>query len=580
MLIEKYSWKKFVADYWILLKGRRFRFVYYSTMRGVANLLHFVETFLLGMVVDFFVDYNQGDSLMPFYYLVIGIGAIGLFLLWLRFYGKIRMQTIAAELRKETRMKAMSNMLRLGLKWHEKEDSGTKLQRINKGGESIYYGIFKFSNEGLTILAALVGSFVAFLLLDWKYSLFVLIFGLIFIHIILRFNKRISYWEERQNNIQERISGKLHESTSNLLTIKSLGLKKEFEEKSGKYEKQYFEIWKKKRRATELKTKVTKAFAAITFALFVLLVGLDVVKGNLTVGLILVFTSYFGKCKRALFDTSNHLREMIAIRSAVGRFMTIYGKIIKEDKGEAIKRNWRKIIVKNLSFRYRKELTLKDLNLTIKRNEKVGIVGKSGCGKSTLTKLLLRLYEPHQGKIMIDDKNLNEYSQESITQTISTVPQDSEMFNLSLLENVTVVSAKKDFDKFKKAVKIAQLDKLVNQLPKGLNTLLGEKGYKLSGGERQRVGLARAIYKDSSLLILDEATSHLDSKTEDLIQKSLEKELKDKTLLIIAHRLSTLKNVDRIIVMSKGRIVEEGTFEELIKKKSKFWELYQLQRNK
>jgi len=181
---------------------------------------------------------------------------------------------------------------------------------------------------------------------------------------------------------------------------------------------------------------------------------------------------------------------------------------------------------------------------------------------------------------MVDDIDLKEFKHTSITDTVGVVLQEAEMFNLSLLENVTISSTKVDAEKFKKAAQISQLEPIIKQLPSGLNTLIGEKGYQLSGGQRQRVGIARAVYKDSSILVLDEATSALDSKTEDLIQKSLDKHLKNATMLIIAHRLSTLRNVDRIIMMEKGKIIESGTFEQLLQQRGKFYELYQLQKNK
>ena len=151
------------------------------------------------------------------------------------------------------------------------------------------------------------------------------------------------------------------------------------------------------------------------------------------------------------------------------------------------------------------------------------------------------------------------------------------MFDMTLAENLSISSLKRNASLLEKSIKISSLAKVIEKLPKGLSTLLGEKGYKVSGGERQRIGIARAIYKNSSVLILDEATSHLDSKTEQDIQESISKELKDKTSIIVAHRLSTLKNVDRIIVMEDGKIVEQGKFNELVKKRGKFFSLYKLQ---
>ena len=258
--------------------------------------------------------------------------------------------------------------------------------------------------------------------------------------------------------------------------------------------------------------------------------------------------------------------------------MTIFRQEVVVQKGARISKKWKTINFENISFKYKNQNVLDIFNLQLNRGEKIGIVGKSGCGKSTLVKILLGLYNPSKGIISIDDKNLQEFSHDSITKEFSIVLQESEMFNLTLLENVTISSRKKDINKFKLAAKVAHLHNVIAKLPLGLNTLIGEKGYQLSGGERQRVGLARAIYKDSSLLILDEATSALDSKTEKHIQTELDKE--KRTMIIIAHRLSTLKNVDRILFMHKGKVAEMGSYSELIKKKGHFYKMNLLQKQR
>ncbi|MBS3074621.1 ATP-binding cassette domain-containing protein, partial [Candidatus Pacearchaeota archaeon] len=181
-------------------------------------------------------------------------------------------------------------------------------------------------------------------------------------------------------------------------------------------------------------------------------------------------------------------------------------------------------------------------------------------------------------EVTFDGVSLENIKQSSISKRISIVLQDSEMFNMSLEDNV-MISGEENSKHLSWAAKVANLKPVIKNLPKGLKTIIGEKGYKLSGGERQRVGIARAVYRNSDILILDEATSHLDSKTEKIIQENLERELHGKTMIIIAHRLSTLKNVDRIIVMDEGKIVEEGKFDELIKKRGLFSQIYKIQQH-
>ena len=578
---EGYGWKLYLKDYWALLEGSRAKFVFYTLLRSFSNLAPFAATYFLGQIIDFFIVYQKGDSLQTFYYLVLGIALAGVFQVWLRVFAKVHMQTIAANIRKDVRVKAMSKLMHLELKWHEQEETGSKIHKINQGGESIFNGIKDFSNSGLTILTNIIGSIAIFIGLNYKYAIFSLVYAVVYLYVDKLFNKKLNYWQDELNKTKEKVSGKIHESASNVLTVKSLGLNESFQKSAEVQEKAYYNTWLKKRAIGEQKLKVIKTFSAFVNASFILLVGFDFIRGSISLGSILIFVNYFGRLLDALHETSHHMSEFIASKSGVGRFMTIFRKeIINREKGKVkVSKNWKRIEFKNIWFKYKETFALNNFKLVIKRGEKVGLVGKSGCGKSTVSKLLLGLYQPQKGELLIDDRNVNDYSHKSITDTISVVLQESEMFNLSLLGNVTIISPKKDIDKFKKAAAISQLEPLIKRLPLGLNTLIGEKGYQLSGGERQRVGIARAVYKDCSFLVLDEATSALDSKTENLIQKSLERHMKDKTLLIIAHRLSTLKKVDRIVVMDKGRAVEEGTFEELAAKKGLFYKLYQLQKN-
>jgi len=271
--------------------------------------------------------------------------------------------------------------------------------------------------------------------------------------------------------------------------------------------------------------------------------------------------------------------ELIRIKADMARFMTIYKLGVNNRHGtETLEKKWERINFKNLSFRYKQKYVLKDFNLNVQKGEKIGIVGKTGSGKSTLIKLLLGLYPLQKGKISIGGKTLESYSQETLNDNFSVVLQESEMFNTSLKENVMISAKEHSNKRFKKALEISQLDELVGKLPQSVHSLLGEKGYKVSGGERQRVGIARAIYKNTPILILDEATSALDSKTEKKIQEAMNTTFADKTMIIIAHRLSTLKNTDRIIVLDKGKIVEEGSFNSLLKQKGLFYEYYELQK--
>ena len=226
---------------------------------------------------------------------------------------------------------------------------------------------------------------------------------------------------------------------------------------------------------------------------------------------------------------------------------------------------------KNVSFTYGQNLAaVKNISLSIQAGEKIGLVGASGAGKSTLVSLLLRLYEPQKGTVLIDSININDITQSSLRKQIAMVTQETALFNRSARDNIMYGNPNATEKDLIRASRQAEAHDFIQDLEdhrgrKGYDAHLGEQGVKLSGGQRQRIALARAILKDSPVLVLDEATSALDSEVENSIQNALELVMENKTVLAIAHRLSTLAKMDRIIVLSDGQIVEEGTHKKLLK---------------
>ena len=248
------------------------------------------------------------------------------------------------------------------------------------------------------------------------------------------------------------------------------------------------------------------------------------------------------------------------------------------------KENAKKLVVKqgqiefqNLYFKYKKRYVLKNLSLSIKPGERVGIVGASGAGKTTLVNLLMRFYEPQRGEILIDGQDIKDIKQDSLRDNIAFIPQDPTMFNRTIGENIGYGKFNATKTQIKHAAQQASADKFIMETEKGYDSLVGDRGIKLSGGQRQRIAIARAFLKNAPILVLDEATSALDSETEMAIQKSFDKLSKNRTTIAIAHRLSTLRNMDRIIVMNKGVIVEQGTHKNLLRKRGLYYKLWQMQ---
>ena len=238
------------------------------------------------------------------------------------------------------------------------------------------------------------------------------------------------------------------------------------------------------------------------------------------------------------------------------------------------------IAFENVNFGYGENTIFKHFNLNIKNGEKVGIVGLSGAGKTTVCSLLLRMYDVASGDIKINNIDIRDVTQDSLRKNISFVPQDAALFNRTILENIKYAKPTATKKEVIAAAKKANIHEFIMSLPKGYNTLVGNNGIKLSGGQRQRISIARALLKDAPILILDESTSALDSENEMLIQKSLQKAMAGKTTIKIAHRLSTLSDMDRIIVIQKGKIIETGTHNQLLRKNGVYSKLWHIQTKK
>jgi subfamily B ATP-binding cassette protein MsbA len=251
---------------------------------------------------------------------------------------------------------------------------------------------------------------------------------------------------------------------------------------------------------------------------------------------------------------------------------------IRDRPGAGIaSRDFKTIEFRNLVFKYEDEMVLKDINLTVKAGQTIAIVGKSGGGKTTLVNLIPRFYDVTGGSILIDGKDIRDLSIESLRSLTAIVTQQTFLFNDTVKDNIAYGDTAKQFEDIVRAAQSAYAEEFIGALPLGYDTIIGESGIKLSGGQRQRIAIARALLKNAPILILDEATSSLDTQSEREVQNALDTLMKGRTSFVIAHRLSTIMNADRIIVLKDGRIVEQGRHEDLIARGGEYKSLYEQQ---
>ncbi|CAD7782298.1 Lipid A export ATP-binding/permease protein MsbA [Candidatus Methanoperedenaceae archaeon GB37] len=281
---------------------------------------------------------------------------------------------------------------------------------------------------------------------------------------------------------------------------------------------------------------------------------------------------------KGLSNVHNTVQQGVAAAIRVFEVLDTYSEH-KKTEGIKLPRFSQSITYENVWFKYDQEQSwvLKDINLTIKKGEKVALVGPSGAGKTTIVHLLPRFYELKKGKIIIDGYDAQEVSLDSLRAQIAIVSQEMVLFNDTIRNNIYYGRLDASEEEIIAAAKAAYAYDFIQKLPEGFDTVIGERGVRLSGGEQQRICIARAILKNAPILILDEATSFLDTESEMIVQKAMENLLKERTALIIAHRLSTIRKADKIVVLHNGQIVEQGSHEELLGKGGLYQRLYEIQ---
>lgn len=460
--------------------------------------------------------------------------------------------------------------------------AGSLTQKINKYARAFERLTDKMAADGLPLFVRGIGTFFAVYSLIPKYAYILGIFCLVFLltaFIYIRFKIKYDVFSALSDT---RTTGVLADAIGNHSSIQIFtGHKYEENRARG--------IIQKQQKATVFNWYLWEGLNAIqgfytviiNFIIFWIAIN-DWKLSLVSLPFIVLLQSYlvrlvdslwsFGGIVRTFYDSFANAQEMALILNTSYEISDKVENVAENIKGE--------VVFNNITYVYKNNnnKVLDNFSLTIPKGQKIAVVGSSGAGKTTLVRLLMRLFNIPSGVIMIDGIDISKISQENLREQIAFVPQDPVLFHRTLMENIRYGRRNATDKEVLKAATLAHCDEFINSLPFHYETYVGERGIKLSGGERQRVAIARAIIKNAPILILDEATSSLDSYSESLIQDALTKLIAGKTTIVIAHRLSTIKQMDRIIVLENGKIVEDGVHEELINKKNGFYKkLWDLQ---
>jgi ATP-binding cassette subfamily B protein len=479
---------------------------------------------------------------------------------------------------------AYDKLSRHSLSFYNDTFTGSLVSKVNRFTSAYMDFVNTATNQVLILATTVLATIIGLSFLIWQYALVLLVLTILFIvsaffgtrFLRIRFKARSAAYND--------ISGKLSDSISNMMAVKTDA--KEDDERDlldvsvdAMVEKEFL--------ARKGMIRVTSIYSVITLLMKVgaLIAAIwSVQEGFGTASVIYISLTYTFNLIAQIFNVNGLLRSYYQITGDTADTLAIIQQpvAVVDKTNRKLKIQKPDIEFENISFSHPDndpedksiDALFHDFSLRIKANQKVGLVGASGSGKSTLLKLLMRFYDVDAGRILISGQDIGRVTQQSLHENIAYVPQEPLLFHRTILENIAYSRPNATLKEVKKAAEQANALEFIEKLPKGFETLVGERGVKLSGGQRQRVAIARAILKNAPILILDEATSALDSESEHLIQEALEQLMKGRTSIVIAHRLSTIATLDRVIVLSDGTIVEEGTHQDLLKKKGTYAKLW------
>ncbi len=465
--------------------------------------------------------------------------------------------------------------------FHADRFSGTLVSQTNKIISSYIRMADTTFFSTLPLFASILFASIILFNRSSLYVICLLVFAVVYIFSSIFISRHVRKIGAKHSNAESKQTGYLADAIANMMAIKSFSgeefERREFAKAADYTESQLMRVMKAVQRQMAYFSSTSSIIFAASFAIAVI----SVVNFNADVATAFLILNYTANIVGQLFSFSNqslrNYNRAIADASDMVGILALEPEVKDSLDPEKVRMHRGEIRFNDVTFTHREAESsiFKNLNIKIKPGEKVGLIGHSGSGKSSLTRVLLRFSDIDSGSITIDGQNIAQVKQTELRAVISYVPQEPLLFHRTIAENIGYGRPEAEQREIEVVAKQANANEFIDTLPKGYNTLVGERGVKLSGGQRQRIAIARAMLKNAPILVLDEATSALDSESEGLIQDALWKLMEGRTAIVIAHRLSTIQRMDRIIVMEDGKIVEEGSHKDLLYKKgvyAKLWE--------
>lgn len=570
----KNTWQtvKRLASYF---KEKRIMLFLVILMVIASSLLGLLGPYLVGMAVDDFIVTKKTTGLLT----LIG----GLFVIYILHSLSVFLQNywmvgIAQHIVYTLRKQLFEQFHRLPIQFYDMRQQGELMSRVTNDIDNINNTLNESIIQVFASVITIIGTIAVMLYLSPILTLITMtIIPLLFIGMRWITRRTGPLFKLQQQNLGE-LNGFIEEVVSGQQIVKAYAqeerVKKEFVEKN--YNLQQSGFWAL--TIGGFIPKVMNTLNFISFTLIALFGGILAIKGHITVGVIVIFSEYARQFTRPLNELSNQFNILLSAVAGAERVFSILDEdyeAIDETKAIDIERPKGHIVFDNVSFGYDDQPVLKDIDLEVRPGETIALVGHTGAGKTTLINLISRFYDYNEGTIYLDGIPLKEIKRESLRSHMAFVLQQSFLFETTIRENIRYGRLDATDEEVIEAAKLANAHDFISRLPEGYDTTLDEASGILSEGQKQLLTISRAMIADPAILILDEATSNIDTVTELLIQDSLKRLMKGRTSFIIAHRLNTIRQADQIIMLEQGRIIERGSHEELMKQKGHYYELHQ-----
>ena len=541
----------------------------------LANVFALVAPFVSGRAIDFIKGENNVDFPMvsKFCIILLSVYFLNAAFTWVM---TVFTNILSNRVIEKIRLDAFFKIEKLPLKFFDNHSHGDVISRLTNDIDSVSEGLLQGITQIFSGIVTVLGSLVMMFVLNAKIAL-----GVVVITIICFFvSKAIAANSGKMFILQSQTTGELNgfvsENISNLRILKAFGAEERSLEGFSQINSRLYDCGQKAQWYSSLVNPTTRYINNIAYILVGVLGGLAALRGHLSVGIISSFLIYSTQFSRPINDMTSILTQLQSAQAAAKRIFALCDATPEpsdEDRDE-FKIKGGHVEFKDVAFSYNKETELiKNLTIDAKKGQRIAIVGPTGAGKTTIVNLLMNFYDPDSGEIFIDGQEIRSVKRDSLRKAFGMVLQDTWLFSGTVRDNIAYNTNATD-EEVINAAKAASAHSFIKRLPNGYDTFITEDGGNLSGGQKQLITIARAMLFDPEILILDEATSNVDTMTEKRIQKAFLKVMEGRTSFVIAHRLSTIRESDLILVMNMGKIVEQGTHEELIKKNGFYAKLY------